>query len=656
MTWKHASNTSVNFSPKEIFYPNRPIPAVIESLDLAPLDWMTIRDLLELGDIKNDEPLVAILALLLAATREGSLCLELTDTHIGRLVGCSNLPQIKMLIDQWQAQKNDNQYTHLIAQQGSKSLPLILETVSRIDRLYFQKYYLNEKRLRRQIDAFLTIDCTQSITPQTIKQIVREIYSQEHCLRVVKDGDPLIADTDQIAAIERALAKTFTIVSGGPGTGKTSVMVNILRGLIRIGINPERIALAAPTGRAAQRMTEAVVKLLATIRSPSEEDQALANLRGSTIHKWLRYSRRKHDFYYHAKNPLPVDAVIIDEVSMVDVVMLAKCLDAINPKQTRLVLMGDKDQLPSVEAGAVFAEMIPRGERAAIFEEHLVVLQQVYRSGREIRQLALTINKGEVPDYEAVSFKTGLDDKTDRWCVITPVSPPKWQACLQLWAQYYFATSPDGYIHRIRQAESLQGHHLIEHRDGRLLLKQLFKDAGRAKILTLLRRGPFGCNQINDVIADYFATHLCEDVDPTTGLFSGHIIMVTHNDYAKDLLNGDMGIVIGHRDAGFRAYFQHGDEFQDYAVGQLPPWEPAFAVTVHKSQGSEFDDVLLVLPDDPEQRLLSSEIIYTGITRARKKVIIYGSQAVLRAAASRKIIRQSGLIWEMPINDKENRS
>ena len=109
--------------------------------------------------------------------------------------------------------------------------------------------------------------------------------------------------------------------------------------------------------------------------------------------------------------------------------------------------------------------------------------------------------------------------------------------------------------------------------------------------------------------------------------------------------------VIGHRNSGFRAYFQQGDEFQDYAVGQLPPWEPAFAITVHKSQGSEFDDVLLVLPDDPEQRLLSSEMIYTGITRARKKVIIYGSNTALSTAASRKIIRQSGLIWEKQVPD-----
>ncbi len=134
-------------------------------------------------------------------------------------------------------------------------------------------------------------------------------------------------------------------------------------------------------------------------------------------------------------------------------------------------------------------------------------------------------------------------------------------------------------------------------------------------------------------------------IDPVTGLFSGALIMVTRNDYGKNLFNGDIGVVIRNTDGGFRAYFQSGDGYHGFAVGQLPAWEPAFAITVHKSQGSEFDDVLLVLPEDPEHRLLTREILYTGVTRARKQVIIYGRRQSIETAVSRKIARQSGLVW-----------
>jgi exodeoxyribonuclease V alpha subunit len=135
-------------------------------------------------------------------------------------------------------------------------------------------------------------------------------------------------------------------------------------------------------------------------------------------------------------------------------------------------------------------------------------------------------------------------------------------------------------------------------------------------------------------------------LDPVTGIFSGALIMVTRNDYGKDIYNGDVGVVIRNTDGGFRAHFQHGGEYHDFAVGQLPNWEMAFALTVHKSQGSEFDDVLLVLPEDPEHRLLTREILYTGVTRARKRVIIYGQRQAIKTAVSRKIARQSGLVWE----------
>jgi len=621
-----------------------------QALDLSSIDWMTIRDLLELGNLQNDHPLIIVLALMFAAMREGSLCLELNHSHIGRLVPRTEIEEVNDLITRFLIGLKKNRYRHLVATDKSNRYPLVFETTAGTKRLYFQKYYFHEKNLHRRIKALLSVDPSCDASDSSIDSILNEIYSEEQSLRLGKTGRPINRDPDQVAAIRQTLSSPFTIVSGGPGTGKTSVMVNILRGLVRTGIPANQIALAAPTGRAARRITEAVSKQLPTIPSPSNEDRQLLALKGSTLHKLLRYSRHRHDFYYHKGNPLPVDVAIIDEVSMVDVVMLAKFLNALDPAHTRLILVGDKDQLPSVEAGAVFAEMIPTDDRLAIFKDHLVILRHIYRAGVEINELAAKLNRGQCPLYEPVVFKAALEGKIDRWTVVAPMAPDRWQNGLHQWADYYLlkpaVKNSKSYDYLIKEAARKDRKDFTRTDAGRHLLEQIFELMGRMKILTLLRHGPFGCYGINQIIQQYLVSCMDTALDPVTGIFSGALIMVTRNDYGKDLYNGDIGVVIRNTDSGFRAHFQHGDEYHDFAVGQLPNWEMAFALTVHKSQGSEFDDVLLVLPEDPEHRLLTREILYTGVTRARKRVIIYGQRQSIKTAVSRKIARQSGLVWD----------
>lgn len=645
MTSYHQSD-SIEQGVKKRHGHNYPSPDQLVPFDLRSLDMMTIGDILELGCIEREDPLTIILALMLTAVHEGSLCLEITGEHLDRLVSPSDIPQINARIDQFSTRLKNNHYDHLIARQPSDRFPLVLETITGTDRLYFQKYYLYEKKLRQHLQSFLSIDMPHPINHQTVDAVIDDMYAENHCLRLAKDGPPLSKDPYQVAAVRMALQNQFSIISGGPGTGKTSVMVNILRGLARIGVNPKRIALAAPTGRAAQRMTEAVNKLMTTILALSDTDHPLIELTGRTIHRWLQYRRDYHDFYYNAGNPLPVEALIIDEVSMVDVVMLAKCLDAVNPARTRLILLGDKDQLPSVEAGAVFAEMIPRSRQKTVFENHLVILKKAYRSGSAIQQLASAINAGDIPSYRPISLAAAIKTEPDQWSVVAPVAFEKWLIDLRYWTAHYFLSSSTEYIDNIRKAETLENQQMVENKEGKALLHQLFQHAQQTKILTLLRRGPTGCDTVNSIIAHYLTSQCHTDIDPATGTFSGQIIMVTANDYSKGLYNGDIGVVIGHRGSGFRAYFQHGDRYQAETITSLPAWEPAFAVTVHKSQGSEFGDVLLVLPDDPDHRLLCAEILYTGITRARKKVIIYGSHAALQSGVSRKMVRRSGLVWD----------
>jgi exodeoxyribonuclease V alpha subunit len=629
-----------------------------QSLELSPIDWMTIDDLVATGDTSDDPSLMTVLALMFAAMREGSLCLEITRTHIGRLAATeAELEWIFTRIDQFYIRQKEGYYSHLVADGESNRHPLILDTTAGIRRIYFQKYLLHEKRLHRQIEALLSADDPYRVTDPFVDKIIDTLFSEKQTLRLGKGGRAIYRDLDQVAAIHRALVSSVTIISGGPGTGKTSVMVNIVRGLARAGIPVARMALAAPTGRAAHRMTEAVSRLLPTIRSLSDADRDLLNLKGGTLHKLLRYRRHQNDFYYRMGNPLPVDVVIIDEVSMVDVVMLARFLEAIDPSRTRLILMGDKDQLPSVEAGAVFAEMIPADDRSGIFKHHLVILKNNYRAVTEINQLAAAINQGRCPAHAPVTFQTVLDGKSGPWAMVPPMIPTQWRASLHQWADHYFL-SPDtdnttGYSELVKAAGEKNRQELVDTDTGRRLLEQIFKWAGQSKILTLLRHGPVGCDDINQVIGQYLSTRMDTLEETATGLFSGAVIMVTRNDYGRSLFNGDIGVVIRDITGRFRVYFQRTDDTQSVAVDQLPAWELAFAITVHKSQGSEFDDILLVLPEDSTHRLLTREILYTGVTRARKQVTIYGNRSAIETAVSRKISRQSGLVWNDRPPDNE---
>jgi exodeoxyribonuclease V alpha subunit len=396
-------------------------------------------------------------------------------------------------------------------------------------------------------------------------------------------------------------------------------------------------------------MTETVQRNIASIQEPSDDDLALVALTGSTLHKILGYRSFRNEFHFSRTNPLPASVVVIDEVSMVDIVMMDKFLQAIDPSQTRLILLGDKNQLPSVEAGSVFAEMIPDDERTAKFADRLVVLKTVYRSGTNLLELAGQANRGEFQSYPVSSFEEALCLEADQWAFVRAQGMAKWQKHLDRWLQaHYLSPGPgdeESYAVLIAKARKIPSEQLISSSEGRSLLDRIFSIVDRARILSILRSGPYGCTVINDVIAD----HLIRACDPAARRrpdgFSGAMVIVTRNDYSKELFNGDVGVIIKGADDAYRAFFHRAGSYISYPVNLLPSWELAFAITVHKSQGSEFEDVLLVLPDDENHRLLTREIIYTGITRAKKRVVLYGTRPALDSALQKTIDRQSGLRW-----------
>jgi exodeoxyribonuclease V alpha subunit len=176
------------------------------------------------------------------------------------------------------------------------------------------------------------------------------------------------------------------------------------------------------------------------------------------------------------------------------------------------------------------------------------------------------------------------------------------------------------------------------------LLDRIFSIVERARILSILRKGWYGATVINRVMADYLVRFFDSGAGGRMD-FSGAVVLITRNDYSKELFNGDVGVIIRDAQNTSRAFFHRGGAYISFPVSLLPAWEYAFAMTVHKSQGSEFDDVLLVLPEDENHRLLTREIVYTGITRAKKRVILYGSKEALNTALENKIRRESGLMW-----------
>ena len=618
-------------------------------LDLSVLNLMTMRDLMGYGGHQNDTPLWVVLGLMFSVLEEGSLCLDLNRENLLNRFPSHLKDKTGRIIDVFLRNLADEKYETLIAGNNDNYLPLVLDESKGERLLYFQKYHVHENRLKDNVEKFLQAENSCLLSPSEMDHILDRIYSDTCVIRIGNGKNPIVRDQGQVNALKTALKTQFSIITGGPGTGKTSLMVNIIRCLVRTGIKVSDIILAAPTGRAAQRMTEALQNNIASIENPSRDDLDLLHLKGSTLHKILRYRSSTHDFYYRDTNPLPASVVVVDEVSMVDVVMLDTFLQALDSSKSKLILLGDKDQLPSVDAGAVFAEMIPDGSRAASFGDRLTVLQKVYRSGTNLMDLAMHVNKGELPPFEEVSFETALSSEPDRWSFIDSGRGSVWKEHLHYWVQHHYLNPPEDHARSYREliieAEKVDPEHLAASETGRDLLHGIFSFADRARILSSIRNGIYGCNWINTLISDYLISEL--DPFPASGTdsFSGALILITRNDYSKGLFNGDVGVMIKDPATTYKTFFRRGEEYVGFPTSLLPSRELAFAMTVHKSQGSEFDNVLLVLPEDENNRLLTREIIYTGITRAKERVSIYGAKSVLKSAIRRKIERQSGFKW-----------
>jgi exodeoxyribonuclease V alpha subunit len=579
-----------------------------------------------------ERPLVALAAALVSHKRgEGHICLDL------EAVAGSTFPDLApdgvnpILLPRLKAWTRALTSSSVVGSPG-EFMPLVLDSRH---RLYLHRYWEYEQTLasailKRAADLPLQFDAL------ALRQKIQALFPAE----------PSEDVNWQSVATLAAARRKFCVISGGPGTGKTHTLVLILALLLELRRERNlRIAVAAPTGKAAARIQDSIRTVKATLAC-DETIRAQLPERATTIHRLLGYLPGSARFRHDADNPLPFDVVAVDEASMVDLALMAKLFQAI-PSSARVILLGDKDQLASVEAGAVLGDICsaaapdPVRTRSTMsltlspesgtrrnasqpakhaLADCVVHLRKNYRFGQHsaIYRLSNAINEGRAEAALQILKESGANAAAD---LVSAPLPRRAELKEALRAQV-----TAGFSEFLKAPDPL------------LALAAL---AG-FRILCALREGPFGVAGLNQATED-----ILEEaglIRPSNPWYARRPIMITRNDYNLKLFNGDIGLLLPDGDSGEpRAFFPGPDNtLRKFLPLRLPEHETAYAMTVHKSQGSEFDRVLLILPER-ESPVLSRELLYTGITRARTSVELWFDEKVFRAALARRVTRTSGL-------------
>lgn len=525
---------------------------------------------------------------------------------------------------------------------GPGSCPLVLDH----GRLYLRRYWQYETTVAEGLTRLLA---SRPAVPDALPTTLTTVSAATASAGI---------DWQRIACALAARSH-LTLLTGGPGTGKTTTvirMLGLLQSLAMTAGPPLRIRLAAPTGKAAARLTESIGNHIEAL-PVSADIRAQIPAEVTTLHRLLGRRPGSRQFRHHRHNPLHADLVVVDEASMVDLEMMASLLDALGA-QTRLVLIGDKDQLASVEAGAVMGDLCAhaeagnydpatidwiqqvtgadlneyRGNGGAVAQQ-TVMLRDNHRFGSDsgIGRLARAVNGGDVAEVARVC---GQDFSDLSIHTADPVASDAIERLCHAHYRTYLEAMPE----RIAPAEATTvGHAVLKH----------FTDF---QLLCALRTGPAGVDGLNARIAT--ALQRQGLIPRSEGWYAGRPVMVTRNDYALGLMNGDIGITLPMAEADepprLRVAFARADgELRLVLPSRLGQVETVFAMTVHKAQGSEFDHAALVLPDAGNP-VMTRELIYTAITRARDHFTLLGAATgALEAATRRQLWRASGLAERM---------
>jgi exodeoxyribonuclease V alpha subunit len=574
------------------------------------------------------EPLVQPHAWLLAKRlQEGHICISLdSDPQLATISPAGAYPTTQQLTNrpQWIGSAGD------IA-------PFILHR----NRLYLHRYFQYESAILGHIHRLLNAEAaTRSACKDALLQQVNLIAALEAEYSLQNLPPELCADWS-LAAVIMACLQHFTILTGGPGTGKTTTVAKIL--WVQYTLQPNcRIALAAPTGKAATRMADSLQST--TLPLPDAIRNKLQQLQPVTLHRLLGSKNEDIYFRHNESNPLPFDLVIVDECSMIDVAMFAKLLSAIS-SSTRILLLGDKNQLASVEAGSLFGDLcsqtaaintfssdtqnfinqflatpsrsIPKAPTASAhpLAEHIIELQYSHRfsskSGIGRLSDAILHNRTTVLDEFLLNNQGGE---------VSIMSQDSDTA---------LNTFIDSYEAYIREPDIYQA-------------LQLFQ---QQRILCAVREGKGGLAECNQLAESRLKKNNC--LQPDTPFYENRPIIITRNNKELGLVNGDVGIVRTIQGSK-KLWLDAGNgEVRGISVQYIQHAETVFAMTIHKSQGSEYNRVFIRMPNHPDIPILTRELLYTAVTRAKQQAIILSSELVLKATAAGSVQRASGITHRM---------
>lgn len=444
-------------------------------------------------------------------------------------------------------------------------------------------------------------------------------------------GDRSAAVQRQRDAVAAVAGQRLFVLTGGPGTGKTTTVLRMLLMLQRVAAAPLAIQVSAPTGKAAQRLVQSLRqgRQELTERLDAGWASALAAIpegEAQTLHRLLGYDPRRNRFTRSAEQPIAADLVVVDEASMVDLGMLRTLLDAVRPDAT-LILVGDADQLTSVAAGSVLMDLV--GAMEAAHAPDVVRLEHSFRAQQQLVPINHAVRAGD-----AAALRDAMHDAGERAGQRIVASAAQLARELARWTSGIAElpirpTLPD-----------------VADDGSEAVALGALQALGERQLLCALREEDFGASAINAWIEQRLKR--LWNVPAERVWYSGRAVLITRNDYAARLYNGDVGLCLAGASGALRVWFEATTadgqaSARSFAPGTLPAHEAAFAMTIHKSQGSEYDQVAVLLPPDPEHRILSRQLLYTGVSRARQTLQLWSSEEALRAALAQPVRRASGL-------------
>ncbi|MBN2290265.1 MAG: exodeoxyribonuclease V subunit alpha [Candidatus Glassbacteria bacterium] len=573
------------------------------------------------GDFSPELFLAAALAA--RSTGQGNTCLDLQglagrtlEDEEGRpLLACPEL-------DDWRLELEKSP----VVGSPGEFKPLILDSKS---RLYLHRYREYEETVGDSVRELAGLEAEDFDESRFAGSLAR-LFPQP-------EPDP--RDRQRIAAA-CALTGKFLVISGGPGTGKTTTVAKVLALLLeQPGGTRLRVALCAPTGKAAARLQQAIRLARETLDCTPEAGRAIPD-EAFTIHRLLGFRPDSSSCRYGPGNRLPYDIVVVDEASMVDLALAVRLVGALQPG-ARLILVGDRDQLSSVEAGSVLGDICGDAEVPGFTEEHVrrlggaaaLELEQLQRPRRPVAACVVQLNRsfrfGSQSGIGQLSRAVNCGDSRRALALLTSGDYPDISFCgaarPEALARSAGTRLVEGFREYLAAADHSRAHELF----------------GSFRVLCPLRRGPYGVEALNALAERMLAGEGL--IRPGERWYVRRPVLINRNDYGLGLYNGDVGLTLPEEDGELRVSFPGPDNtLRKFLPGRLPEHETVYAMTVHKSQGSEFDNVLLVLPEN-DSPLLTRELIYTAVTRARQRVEVLGSESVFLAAVSRRIARTSGL-------------